>query len=177
MAGSGACLHWRAPSTPLTVTGGPHPVLCGEAMRSCFIIMSRALQGCSPKLAGSGVAARGRYGSLGSGRMACWDRIAPVCGGCWRACELRHIETQPGFRQVSCLALQNDHRKPAGWSVKGYLFCVEIRNCRPPLEETGWLGAGFINVCLTRWLGQKTVVSMCSTFRKSSPPQRLYVPH
>jgi hypothetical protein len=30
------------------------------------------------------------------------------------------------------------------------------RNYRSLLEETGWLGAGFISVCLeTRWLGPK----------------------
>ena len=42
-------------------------------------------------------------------------------------------------------------------SANRHLFCVEIRDCRPLLKETGWLGAGFITVCLeTRWLGPNT---------------------
>jgi len=33
---------------------------------------------------------------------------------------------------------------------------ISHRNYRPLLQETGWLGADFISVCLeTRWLGQK----------------------
>ena len=42
-------------------------------------------------------------------------------------------------------------RKPCG--IPAGLF---HRNYRPLLEETGWLGADFISVCLeTRWLSQK----------------------
>jgi len=41
--------------------------------------------------------------------------------------------------------------------VKRHLFCGRnLETVGLFLEETGWVGAGFISVCLaTRWLGQK----------------------
>ena len=73
------------------------------------------------------------------------------------------IETQPGFRPVCCCCCCGCSvlQKPAGWSANRHLFCVEIRTCRPLLEN-GWLGY-WLHHCVLRnsLAGSKYVVSMC----------------
>ena len=92
-------LHWRAP--PLT--GGPHPVLCGQAMRSCKAAArsSRDPPGCARPV---WVSLQWAHSLPGSDSTRLWRLLA-----CVRACR-RHCCPR-SRRRLRCRCALRAHRR------------------------------------------------------------------